>query len=398
LSSLSKYLALEGNIRVLAIQTLISQLGFGMLVVVWQPYILSTGLTVIDLGIIQSVINLSTAAGLFIWGPLSDIFGRKHVMLLGHFSRVVAVLALMISGNPVFLYIFAFFIGFSALWMQSNPARTALLAESVSNDKRATAYGTLMAIGQGTSMVMASVGGYIAIVSGYWPIFTVTVFCETIGIAIMLLFVRETHQTAGANGREVGSRIISNLRPEREMMPIYLMMVIMGIGYGVGFSLFYGALTDKYGFTTLELGLMSTATSLAWALGSIPSGKLSERFGARKMVLASTAAALITVVGFILFRSFSAFLVFSVFNGLDPCFWIPNWTSIIAERAPVKVRSSIFGKLDAYNRFAGIPAPFLGGLIYAGYGFTAPLLVHLALLLIWGYMLVRITSKPKEAT
>ncbi len=41
--SLSKYLALEGNIRVLALQTLISQLGFGMLVVVWQPYMLSVG-------------------------------------------------------------------------------------------------------------------------------------------------------------------------------------------------------------------------------------------------------------------------------------------------------------------------------------------------------------------
>jgi hypothetical protein len=30
-------------------------------------YILSTGLTIIDLGIIQSVINLSTAMGLFVW-------------------------------------------------------------------------------------------------------------------------------------------------------------------------------------------------------------------------------------------------------------------------------------------------------------------------------------------
>jgi MFS family permease len=208
-------------------------------------------------------------------------------------------------------------------------------------------------------MVMASVGGYIAIVSGYWPIFAVTVVCEAIGITIMLLFVRETHHTAGANRREAGYRIILNLRPEVEMMPIYLMMVVMGIGYGVGFSLFYGALTDNYGFTPFELGLMSTASSLAWALGSIPSGKLSERFGTRKMVLASMASALITVVGFILFRSFPAFLVFSIFNGLDPCCWIPNWTSIIAERAPVKVRASIC-KPDAHSRFAGIPAPSCG--------------------------------------
>jgi MFS family permease len=395
--SLSKYLALEGNIRVLALQVLISQLGFGMLVVVWQPYILSVGLTVVDLGIIQSVINLASAAGLFIWGPLSDIFGRKRVMLLGHASRVIAVLALVISGNPIFLYAFAFFIGFSALWMQANPARTALLAESVPNEKRATAYGTLMAISQGTSMIMASVGGYLAIVTGYWPIFAITVVGEAIGIIIMLLYIKETHHTAGAKGREVGSRIIANLIPEKEWMPVYLMMVIMGIGYGVGYSLFYGALTDTYKFTTLELGLMSSATSLAWALGSIPSGKLSERFTPRVMVLFSTMASFITVLGFILFRSFPAFLIFSVFNGLDPCFWIPNWTSIMAERVPIKFRASIFGKMDAYNRFAAIPAPFIGGLIYAGYGFTAPLLVHLVFVLIWGSMLVRITAKPKTA-
>jgi MFS family permease len=276
--------------------------------------------------------------------------------------------------------------------MQENPARTALLAESVSNDKRATAYGTLMAITQGTSMVMGSVGGYCAIVLGYWPIFAVTVSGEAIGIVIMLLFIKETHHPEKTNSREAGFRIIANLNPERELMPIYLMMIMSGIGYGVGYSIFYGALTDTYRFTTLELGLMSTMTSFAWALGSIPSGKLSERFGTRTMLLGSTVAALISVLGYILFRSFAAFLIFSALNGLDPCFWMPNWTATIAERAPVKVRASIFGKLDAYTRFASIPAPFIAGLIYAGYGFTAPLLVHLGCLLVWGYMLIRITK------
>ena len=395
MQSLSKFLALEGNIRVLALQTLISQLGFGMLIVVWQPYMLSVGLSVVDLGVIQSLINFSTAAGLFIWGPLSDMFGRKRVMLLGHASRVVAVLALIISGNLLFLYIFAFFIGFSTLWYQMNPARTALLAESVPNEKRATAIGTIMAISQGTSMVMASVGGYLAIVTGYWWIFAITIVSEAIGIVIMALFVKETHNVVGVNGREAGNRIIANLKPERELIPIYLMMIVMGIGYGVGYSLFYGALTDTYRFTTLELGLMSTVSSLAWALGSIPSGKLAERFGARVGVLLSTASALTAVIGFILFRSFTAFLFFSIFNGFDPCFWMPNWMSIIAERTPTKVRSSIFGKLDAYNRFASIPAPFIGGLIYAGYGFTAPLLFHFIFVLIWGSMLIKITAKPK---
>jgi MFS family permease len=392
MASLSRYLALEGNIRVLAVQTLVSQLGFGMLLVVWQPFLLRLGLTVVDLGVVQSIINLSTAVGLFVWGPLSDIFGRKSVMLLGHASRVAAVTALALSGNIIFLYVFAFFIGFSCLWQQMNPARTALIAESVGVERRATAYSTLMAISQGVSMVTASIGGYLAIVTGYWPIFVITIAGEIMGIILMALFVKETHVIGGSYGRKVGARIVANLKPEKDLIPMYLMMVVMGFGYGVGYSLFYGALTDAYGFTTLELGLMSTMTSLAWAFGSIPGGKLSERFGSRVGIMISTASALIAAAGFILFRSLPALLLFSVFNGFDPCFWIPNWTSFIAERVPAKVRSSIFGKLDAYNRLAAIPAPYIGGLIYAGYGFTAPLLVHIVCIFGWGYMVLVITK------
>ena len=81
LRSWGRRLALEGNIRVLALQVLVSQLGFGMFYVIWQPYILSTGLRVVDLGIVQSVINLSTTAGLIIWGIMSDRLGRKPIIL-----------------------------------------------------------------------------------------------------------------------------------------------------------------------------------------------------------------------------------------------------------------------------------------------------------------------------
>ena len=46
MKSISKYLALEGNIRVLAAQTFVSQIGLGMFYVIWQPFLLSTGITV----------------------------------------------------------------------------------------------------------------------------------------------------------------------------------------------------------------------------------------------------------------------------------------------------------------------------------------------------------------
>lgn len=114
LRSLRSQLGWKGNVRVIAVQTLVSRIGFGMFLVVWQPYILSMGASVIDLGVIQSTINLSTAVGLIAWGFLSDRFGRKPIILLSNVCRILSIVALVISGELFFLLLFAFLIGFSS--------------------------------------------------------------------------------------------------------------------------------------------------------------------------------------------------------------------------------------------------------------------------------------------
>lgn len=131
LRSLRNQLSWKGNIRVIAVQTLISRIGFGMFTVIWQPYILSTGASVIDLGVIQSTITLSTAVGLIAWGFLSDRFGRKPIILFSNAFRVLSIVALVISGELFFLLLFAFLVGFSSLFYAGNPARNALISESI---------------------------------------------------------------------------------------------------------------------------------------------------------------------------------------------------------------------------------------------------------------------------
>ncbi len=141
------------------------------------------------------------------------MFGRKQVMLLGHASRVVAVLALVISGNPIFLYVFAFFIGFSCSVAADEPGEDgADWRSQCGGEKRATAYATLMAISQGTSMIMASVGGYLAIVTGYWPIFAVTIVRRGDRHRVMAA-VREG-DARYSRRQPKGGRLANNLKPK----------------------------------------------------------------------------------------------------------------------------------------------------------------------------------------
>ena len=390
LRNFSAQLALEGNIRVLAVQTLMSQLGFGMFYVIWQPYILSTGVRIVDLGVVQTVINLSTTAGLIVWGVMSDRLGRKPIILAAQACRSIAIVALLISGDFLFLLVFAFFMGFSSLFMQGNPAKSALITESVGDERRATAYSVLMSISMIVNTATASAGGWLAMTSGYTPIFYICLVGDVLGLILMFAYLKETHEPVEFDGKKSGGiweGVKGLLMPEAGIWKLYAILLVMGFGYSTGFSLFYGTLVDNYGFTEFQLGLLSTAFNLTWGLSSIPIGRTSDRFGRKPMLMASWAMAVISIVGFIFSRRFEMFLLFEVVSGLDPSFWVPAWMSLISEKVPSERRSTVMGKIDAAARLAGIPAPWLGGLLYSAYGFGAPLSVHLGSLVISGLLI-----------
>ena len=400
-------LRLKGNIRVLVLQTLVSQLGFGMLYVVWQPYILTTGTDVVGLGVIQSIMKLSTAAGLIAWGALSDRFGRKPIILASHAFRLAALAALISSRSFAFLIVFAFFMGFSSLFMQTNPARSALISESVTGARRATAFSTILAVGQIINTLTASAGGYLAIATGYLPIFYVCFLGDTVGLIILATSLKETlkpedrsEAASDMSARGAIETIARYTVPEKGLLPLYLLMLVTGLGYGTGYSLFYGTLVDAYGFTPFQLGLLSTSYSLVWAVTSIPFGRLSDRLGRLPFLKASWIVSLVTVAGFLAFRSFEAFFLFNMVSAFDVSFWLSAWTSYVAESTSSTRLSTLLGKLDSYIRLAGIPAPWIAGLLYSSYGFSAPLVGQLVCQVLSGALLfsLREAERPRGQT
>ncbi|MGD2142256.1 MAG: MFS transporter [Candidatus Bathyarchaeota archaeon] len=389
-------IALEGNIRVLALQILISQVGFGMFYVIWQPLILSTGATVAELGVIQSLINLITAAGLILWGVLSDRLGRKPVILASYICRIIAMTALIKSGSSLFLYVFAFFVGLSCLFNQGNPAVNALISESVGRDIRATAFSAVNMINRITSTIVASAGGYIAVKMGYYPIIYIALVGDIVGTALITLFIKETHRgdtlkTGSAEG--VIQRIRGHLMPERGYLRLYAIMIVIGFAYNTGYSVFFGMLVDNFGFTEIQLGLLSTTFNLVAGITAIPLGRLSDRFGRNLMLKVGWVMGMTSIMGFILSRKFEFFLLFYAISALDMNLYLSAWMPMVSERAPPKRLSTILGKLDSYSRFAGIPAPWLGGQLYTLYGFRAPLFVHIMGIVVYGVLILTLREK-----
>lgn len=253
-----------------------------------------------------------------------------------------------------------------------------------------------MASSQITSMVTASAGGYVALTMGYQPIFWVAFIGELAGVISLFIWLKETYKPEEKQVKQLKQVIIDTLIPEKKVKELYLILILIGIGYGTGYSIFFGTLVANYGLTPFEIGLCYTAFNLSWGLSAIPLGTLADRIGRRPMLLGSWFFSLITVVGFLLFRSFPAFLFFNITSGLDGSFWVPSWVSLVSERVEQNERSRILGKLDAYNRLMGIPTPYLAGILYTNYGFAAPLLVLLCCNLTYGILLYKIKETKTQ--
>lgn len=382
MEKISRFLALEGNIRVLAVQTLLGQIGLGMFYVIWQPYMLSTGITLGQLGLVQSMISVSTGLGLFIWGYISDNYGRKPVIIACLISRVIAIGFLLVSDSFWAFIGFALFMGFTAMFNMGNPARNAIITESVDSTQRATALSTIIMIGQAISTVVATLGGWIALRMGYTPIFYLLVIGDTLGVLVCTKYLKETLEAKeNKEKKNLLETLRHSLAPENELIRLYISLIGMGFSYGVAYSLLYGALTETFSFTTVQLGLMSTAFNLFWAVDSVPLGKLVDRIGRKRGLLMSMAMALVTPIGFLFSTRIEHFIFFYGFSALDIGFWMPSYTSYITETVDSSKRSTVFGKMDAYGKLASLPAPWVAGLLYENVGFYAPMYVQIVVCL-----------------
>jgi MFS family permease len=259
-----------------------------------------------------------------------------------------------------------------------NPARSALITESVDRPQRATAMSTLMTIMQGTNTVVATIGGYIALEMGYAPIFYIMVIGDTIGTLYCYIHLKETLKN---NDDHAQTSIMEKLRntfvPESELIRLYIGLLVMGFSYTVTYSLLYGALSEKFGFTTFELGLMTTGFNLTLAVCSIPIGKIVDRIGRKRGLLTSMTMALVTPIGFILFRRFEVLVLFYAVSALDMGFWIPSYSSYVTETVSQEKRSMVFGKIDAYGKLGSLPAAWLAGVIYESLGFYVPFYIQI---------------------
>jgi MFS family permease len=389
----------SGNLRVVAVKSVLSGLAFSMQRTIWQPFVLSLGAPMSTLGLLESLggmRGLLPAPVQYLGGWLSDHLGRKPFMILGNLAGFLAIcfyVQAALTGDWGWLVPGIILAG---MIFVADPAQQSLVAESTHISRRGMAFSILMVTWIAPGIFAPTLGGFIAERWSYIPVFAIQLVLYGLGLILMLRFLRET--LVRVNGHISRSKLrkalVGIVVPPRNLRGFYWAMALDSFVWGLGNSILFGMLSETYRFSTFQLGLMSSLLSITWTLSQLPIGKLIDRYGCKPMLVFSEAMGIPIVAGWLFSTSFPAFAILHGFFGVMAATWVPAQRAIMANSVPARHRGEAMGRLAAFRGLLGFPAPYIGGLLYDNFGFHAPILANLVGVILTTVVLMIVVKEP----
>ena len=384
-------LCLRGNIPSLFLSSLIECTGWNMWSLVWQPFILSLGGSTSVIGGLNSIWGAIQSILQFGTGDLADSLGRKKLVNAYYVISIVGIGITLAARSWV--YLIPSFILFAVADALGEPAFTPLFAESVEETRRGTAFSLLSLTWFLPGFYSQLLAGFLGDRVGLRQVLYITLALEVLSLVVFAVFVKETlRERRPFQASEIIRSIPGNLRPRGDLISFYAMSILDRFGWGLSGGIFVAMIYESFNFTLLQIGVLTTTTSVASALALIPAGRLVDRHGSKGLLLASTTLAATMFLGYMSTGSFVVFLFLQVLKGLAIAFWDPAHNAYLSNAVEASERGRFFGSLNGLKGLLCFPAPIIGAYLYEAFGFsgtfTASLLVSL--------LTIAFTLKVKE--
>lgn len=320
--------------------------------------------------------------GQLIYGPLSDIFGRKKPILAGVAIFTLASIACIFVDN------IAVFIALRFLQALGGCAGV-VIARAVINDtfelkEAASAFALMMIVGALAPMLAPSVGSFLENFFGWRSIFTALSFLGGLLLLAVWLFLAESHTTRAAFSLSAVTHAYAVVGTDKCFASYVLvgaLAMAMIFAYITGSSFVF---MGHFELSNTAYGAIFGLNALAMMIGSAANAILAKRFS--PFTLVSYALCGVLVLCVLLFVGSFFELGFIVFEVNLFCamlclgFIVPNVTSLAMAR--FKQLSGTASALFGFTQFAlagGVSA--LVGALNANSPLALSLVIILCLLL-----------------
>ncbi len=364
--------------------------------VVWQPFAISLGLDMGQVGSLESLMDATRLTLEPALGVISDAQGRRKLVILREALIVGAGVALLLAHSWHLLFLSSLLVGasmaFYSVW-------NTVIAESTESGSLGFVYSLTSSFYTGAGLVGTLAAGYIADTYGFGWAYTAVIVAGAISLGIVILRLPETMtgDRRNVNVVKTVSAPFRALLPPRMLLGFYLAMALDSIAFGIGMRLLNGMLAEGYGYTPLMIGLYSAAMTAAMALSQVPVGRLADRFGYRNCLFLSQVIASLTLGMMVYSKTLEWVLAANLVLGLATAFWVPSEQAWIAENVNPAERAQSLGNYSTFRGLAGLPAPILGGFLFDAYGFDIPIALNIVLALVDAVAILMLVKDRKQS-
>jgi MFS family permease len=382
-----------------AVDFMVLSLAIPFIIIEWNLELSTAGLA--------STFTLFGAAfGAYIWGPLSDRFGRKPVLAICLVCFGLFTVACGFATTFTMLTVFRFISGLAlgGEWVIG----AALVAEYFPPEHRAKA----------TSFIQSSwpIGYFIVLAASYWlvPIYGWRVLfyiggLTLLGAAYIWFFVKESPVWLAVQAQKVqenkikasevvkeetGLKFLFNKENRKDTLLACLMCIFILVAYWGGGSWIPAYLSTEKGLSITKTISYLIVYNGMGLLGYAFYGWISDKFGRRWNFWIGGYGSAIAVIGFMTASTtLTGYIWGGIFGFLCLGYFGPMGT-FLSEQFPTKVRGLGISVSYATGRLAAAAAPFVLGAIAMATSLQSAIM-YLAIIYAGGAVVVHFMKETK---
>ncbi|RYM02158.1 MFS transporter [Sporolactobacillus sp. THM7-7] len=296
-----------------------------------------------------------------LWGALADKYGRKPMLLRAGLGMSLVIFCMAFAQNVYQLFILRLIMGTVAGFI---PASIILVATQTPRQYSGWALGVLSTGGVGGSLIGPLFGGFLSEWIGMRLVFintSIMLFCAFLAA---LIFIRE--KFVPPTKKAPSFRKVWQLVPHPglfiAMFVTTFMVQLANMSIQPIITVYVKILAPHTEYLGMISGIVVAASGLASVIAAPWLGRLSDRIGARRVLLFALIFSGIVFIPQAFVTDPWQLTVFRFLLGLATAGILPSINAIVKRMAP----SSITGRLFGYNQSAQFLGT-LGGALLGGH-------------------------------
>jgi MFS family permease len=380
----------------------------------WWPFrslfILELGATKELLGMLLMIDTFGEVIIQLPGGMLADRFGRKRVIVIGTAIRVASCLVYLISTNwlhtaPALLL--------GAAGMLEQPAKTALIAESLPEERRSAGFAVYRTVTWLPRIVTGLLGGlfmdYFGVLRGVRLCIMAALAASVLSTVLRWRMLEEAfdpdeNQEPSAVSFEWGSIRESLGTVSREIWVLTIVAALSTFAIRIVSSFMVVYAVEEVGLTNTQWGLIGTAVGIISTVLILPGGMLTDRVGRKPCIIVSRVLAPLSRIGITFSSNFWQAGVSrglgSLAQGFGGLVWGPAggpvWQALVADLTTRENRGRVMGLMGSIAGVVGTPASWVGGYMYDNISPKLPFQASFLIDILGTFIFVLFLKEPRR--